>query len=202
MFNKRWLFFSYLVISFGSIGYMITNNYQFFESSALTASWLDNQVPFLVWTVPFYLMIFPSIVAIPWLLKNENMFRRSFWGSFILCVSSLLVFVVFPTHINEREMIAPVIESSSFWKPWYGFVYQFDTANNCLPSFHVSMGVICTLMFYKERPIVFWVYFVMAILVAVSTLTMKQHYFVDVLGGVVFGILSYLIALKIFPIKK
>jgi membrane-associated phospholipid phosphatase len=75
-----------------------------------------------------------------------------------------------------------------------------DTPANCCPSLHVSTAFLTAFIFIdssseggvrRERRGYLAIYLVWAFAIAVSTLTTKQHYLVDVVTGFVLALAHY-----------
>lgn len=62
-------------------------------------------------------------------------------------------------------------------------VRNTDQPINCAPSLHVSLAYQIALGFLKDQKRYFPLVFSWATLLALSTLTTKQHYFLDVILG-------------------
>jgi membrane-associated phospholipid phosphatase len=75
-----------------------------------------------------------------------------------------------------------------------GLLHSADTPGNACPSVHVGMTFLAGFGFIKEKRYLFPIFMVWALLISLSTLTVKQHYFMDVLSGVVMAILFYFLA--------
>ena len=84
---------------------------------------------------------------------------------------------------------------------------MIDGPHNTFPSGHVTFAWLLVLFvnlsqYVKEHQWVRFVYFCWAILVSISTLTLKQHYIVDVISGFAFALLTYFLAKRIFVRKQ
>jgi len=65
----------------------------------------------------------------------------------------------------------------------FAVLYGTDPATNCVPSLHVSLALLGATSFWPERRRLAGACLGWATLIAVSTLTTKQHYAVDVVSG-------------------
>lgn len=87
-------------------------------------------------------------------------------------------------------------------------VYSVDgdaVAWNLFPSYHCLISLCCYLGIFRQKEISlgFRIYsFVMVILISMSTVFTKQHYFVDILGGLAIPIITYVIIYFINPGKR
>jgi membrane-associated phospholipid phosphatase len=63
----------------------------------------------------------------------------------------------------------------------------------CLPSMHVALSVLpaALSLHVLERPLARWTSVVLAGLITLSTLTLKEHYFLDAATGVLLGLCAY-----------
>jgi membrane-associated phospholipid phosphatase len=69
-----------------------------------------------------------------------------------------------------------------------------DSPWNCFPSVHVSITSLVVMAVWRCRRRWGVVYACWTLLIVVSTLTTKQHYALDILGGMAMAAMVYLIA--------
>jgi membrane-associated phospholipid phosphatase len=142
---------------------------------------IDRAVPFLPWTFIFYtsdyLLIFIAILMISELSRFQAYARMCFW---VLIISGLFFFFYPTTYprpsypTDENWLVSLVM----------GLVGAADTPRNCFPSMHVALTAVATLGVRYKGPRVFSLFCLWSLAIFVSTLTTKQHYFADILGGV------------------
>lgn len=141
------------------------------EPRLLSPSVIDRAIPFLPWTIVVYLSQFAFLFLALWLQTDSRALTRAFAAIAVATLLSCAVFVVWPTTIAR-----PSVESVAFDALWL-----FDVPSNCFPSLHVALAAIAAAFWPRRRAVgVVW-----AVAIALSTLTTKQHYAVDVLGGTV-----------------
>lgn len=105
-----------------------------------------------------------------------------------------LIFVLFPTT-NVRPEIA--VDSLSTFL--LNGVYQVDLATNLFPSIHCLVSWFCFIGVRGQKKVPKWYQIfscTAAILVCASTQFTKQHYLIDVAGGILLAELSYYLAKK------
>jgi membrane-associated phospholipid phosphatase len=80
-------------------------------------------------------------------------------------------------------------------------VVSVDGAANCAPSSHVFYAVLAALLVGRaaRTPAVRAAVWVLAVAVSATTVTTGQHYFVDVVGGVVVSLFGYSAVRALLP---
>lgn len=131
---------------------------------------------------------------------------------FVVLISFLIGFLILwlaPTKMDRNA--EGLIDYANSDKPlaWLlKMVYTVDggdVAWNLFPSYHCLISLCCYLAVFrrKEIHIGFRIYsLVMVLLISMSTVFTKQHYFVDILGGWAIPIVVYVIIYFINPGEK
>ena len=153
--------------------------------------YLDNKIPFWGWTVYIYDMFYPfSIIAFILLYKkDEKAYYKGIISAIMGCIICYIIYLFLPTI-----MIRPEIPN---YDPLTNLVlkitYYFDNPPlNCFPSLHcifcfqVMFAYIKSNNTIKRKLIVS----VIAILIVLSTLLVKQHYILDVISAFLICILT------------
>ena len=96
------------------------------------------------------------------------------------------VFLIYPTTI-----LRPPIAGGGLSADLLRWVRALDPPNNCFPSLHVGLAFLCSMLLMRASRRTGMIVFVWAILVAGSTLTTKQHYFLDIAGGLLVAGLGF-----------
>ena len=116
---------------------------------------------------------------------DADEFYRGF--SFLACgmTISLIIFTIFPTTFCHRP---EVLTGNAFEQFWLRFIYGADKPTNVFPSIHVynSLAVHIALAkckALKNKPAVRYASLVLCILICMSTIFLKQHSVLDVIGG-------------------
>jgi len=106
------------------------------------------------------------------------------------CISNT-IFLIFPT-----KMLRPTIESTDFWSRWLRWTYRHDLPFNAWPSMHVSSALIIGWLWWHnvsrvslQVAGVIWMLAVMT-----STVLVKQHSLLDIIGGIMVGLASIWLA--------
>lgn len=124
-------------------------------------------------------------------VKKYDDFLLVMFFFIILTLASVATFIIFPTRIGRIDIIFDGLVGRLF-----KILYFMDGPNNLFPSSHVSSAVYISLVngyFCPKSKIWVWI---LAVLISASTLFIKQHFLLDVVGGILFGLAAY-VALRI-----
>lgn len=146
---------------------------------------LDHMIPFLPQAVIIYVLAF-----ITWIVgyivtgrESREVCYQIMSAEIIAKLACLVIFLVLPT-----AMVRPEVTGSGFCNWLTRIIYAADTPDNLFPSVHCLENWIFFRASFRCKKVgraYRVVMGVMALLVFASTLFIKQHLFLDVLGGVV-----------------
>lgn len=177
-----------------SVLYLASNHFHVFAPIELQRTWVDLAVPFMPNTVWIYLseyLFFPVVYVACRDTANLSKYMYSFLS---LQLVSCLVFVAWPTTY-PRDLFPLPDGLNALTAYVFSALRQTDTPANCCPSLHVSSVYLATLPLLDEGPEArrkyFPVFFAWATAIAVSTLTTKQHYLIDVVAGFALGLAHF-----------
>lgn len=196
------------VYSWVLLAIILTVNYiVYFGSRTFTSSLkhyslvisLDRKLPFISFFILFYLLAY-----LQWIIgfvmigrgRREVVFQM-FIGELIAKGIALVCFVLLPTAVGEIRPGIETLEDGGIWNMLTGLIYSMDAADNCFPSIHCLESWVCFRGALKLEKVPKWyVYamFVMTLFVFASTVFVKQHVLVDIVGGVAaveIGLLIY-----------
>jgi hypothetical protein len=165
--------------SFLYIGYQLTNRYPLSTPHTLPLLQFERDIPFLVWTVvPYFLLI--GGMYLPVLLQSRARLIEAMTALTITVLINYSIFILFPTVMDRP----PVPVGDSFAEVLYRWLIGIDTPANCFPSGHISVPAIgCWYLMQERSPVRGrWITAVYVVL-ALSVLTTKQHYAIDIPGG-------------------
>ncbi|MDR3239631.1 MAG: phosphatase PAP2 family protein [Clostridiales bacterium] len=156
---------------------------------------LDQKIPFIPWFVIPYVVWFLFIafgLCYTGLRSKENFYKLVIFLGGAMSIAYLL-YTLFP----NQQALRPHITENGLLSAWVKWVYTVDTPTNVCPSVHVlnAFAVSAALLHTKEfarskaRTLFVAVYFV---LVCLSTIFIKQHSVVDVICGLLIGLLFYI----------
>lgn len=177
--STKWMYCILIVIGF-LVPYAIVNH---LPLDRYTISFIlgEERVPFLPWTFIVYISAFIQGAIIIRHAPPKFLPRAVFIASCMLLVG-IMFFLLLP--IEYPRSLYPNTNSL------INFFRQTDAAGNCLPSLHVAMTIFLTsyyTLFEKSllRKSLMWLW---TVAIIISVLTTKQHYLVDIFGGIVLTI--------------
>ena len=175
---------------FAAIAYLTSNHFHIFPPHTLPISWVDRVVPFLPETVWIYVSEYVYF-AVVYLTSRDTLNLNKFLYSFLsLQVFSILIFWLGPPAYPRDSFPFPA-NLGPLTRFVFASLRQVDTPANCFPSLHVSSVYLCSFLFFDEQREKFPFFFVWATAIALSTLTTKQHYAVDVAAGFGLAVIFY-----------
>jgi membrane-associated phospholipid phosphatase len=187
-YRNRWLCFG-AVFVYAWILYFASNHQTLVPARFLPLTAVDTRTPFLPWTGWIYAAVFVMPVFACLAARTDADVRALVFSFAGMITLDTIVFIAYPT-VYPR----PVFRFVS----WTGFplalVRLGDTPLNCFPSQHVSVAFLTA--FYLRRFSKSWgtPCLLLAIAIAISTLTTKQHYFWDVIAGALAAGAAYRLA--------
>lgn len=156
---------------------------------------LDRLIGFQPHAMPVYLSLWVYVSLPPALLSTRRELYHYGLAMAATCLAGLLVFYFWPT-------IVPVADIDWAQYPNVDFLKNIDAAGNAFPSLHVATAVfsgICLHHLLRRFGAPHWLHslnWIWCIGITYSTLATKQHVAVDVLGGLVLGIVAAYLALR------
>lgn len=148
---------------------------------------LDRLIPFQELFVIPYCMWYPLLVAVglSLLVRDSKGFRRYMCFLAVSFFLSELIWFLIP---NGQDLRPPVMPRDNFFSRWVAGLYSIDTNTNVFPSVHVvgSIGAAWAVWDscpFRRKPALRWGTVVLAALICLSTLFIKQHTVLDVAGG-------------------
>lgn len=177
------------------------NNLVYFGSRLLTngrihydiSIGLDNKIPFLPWMMVFYwsCYLFWGINYILSVREDEDTARRFALSDMLGKTVCLIFYIALPTTMQRPE-----VSGNGVWESIIRLLYEVDAADNLFPSIHCFVSWMSYLGIRKTGRIPKWYKIfslVYALLVCLSTVTVKQHVILDVFAGVLLAEATYYI---------
>lgn len=196
--KSKWFFF-FLGGAATLILYQWTNRFYWTEPQPLKFDAVDRMMPFWPWTVWVYFTEYIFFIVAYFGLRSQELVTRYFYAYMAILLVSIGIFIVFPVTFPRADY---PVEGVTFSEQALLFLRTYmDSPSNCLPSLHVSSCYISALCFWPENRKKAWWFIGWSTLVAISTMTSKQHYFIDVwtamiLTAIFFWVFFYRVEFK------
>lgn len=177
-------------------GYLLINAYLSRQGVAHDLALpIDYQIPFIKYFSPFYSIVyFIPVLTFFLCWKDYETIKaaaKAFIGAGLICFAC---FILYPVKYNLRAELHPPYD---FFTNILRFFYWIDQPFNCFPSLHVALAVISAVAVRRCRPRLAPVFYLLALIISASILFMKQHYVLDLVGGLaVSWLMSVLFLLK------
>ena len=160
-------------------------------------SWcaLDDGIPFVRGFVFAYVLWYPLMLGMTlWLLfRDRRAFLRYGWTVILGLTASIAIFLIFPSGQNLRPAAVPGNDLASWL---LRAIYAADTNTNVFPSMHV-VGTLAAMAAAFDTPSIprwaRWGVAALGVAINASTVLIKQHSVLDILGGIVLFGIVYLV---------
>lgn len=148
-------------------------------------TWLDDWIPFNEYFVIPYLLWFPYVggVILYFFLHSKEDYYRLCTCLFTGMTLSLAICTVFHNGTDLRVAVDP---DRNLCARLVAFLHQADTSTNVFPSIHVFNSIMVHTAVVKSQRFrrgTRMASLVLAVLICLSTVFLKQHSVVDVMGG-------------------
>ena len=187
------LYFPVYLLLFYVVEHAVTQGYW--------VSWcpLDDWIPFVRQFVYFYVLWYPLMVGMTlWLLvRDTRAFVRYGWTVIIGLTASIAIFFLFPSGQELRPAQVPGDDLAAML---VRAIYAVDTNTNVFPSMHVVGTLAAVRAAWDTRSIsgrMRWAIAVLGVLINLSTVLIKQHSALDILGG---AVLFAIVALPVYAL--
>lgn len=156
---------------------------------------LDSLVPFQEWFIIPYFLWFLLIPAMFLYLgfTNKQDFRQFVLFLFSGMTLYLIICTIFPNGQNMR----PLIDSDkNVLTRFISMLWTVDTSTNVFPSIHAYNSIAVGIAAIRNeklshKPVVLFGIVVLCISICLSTVFLKQHSVLDVLGAIIMAMLFY-----------
>jgi membrane-associated phospholipid phosphatase len=167
--------------------YAFSGRFHFYQPMHLNLSMLDKMVPFMpdsIWVYHSqFLLVFVAMLT----CRDELRCTIVYYAILLAAGIAFVFFLLMPTELLHQHIDFYGIKAIL----WH-VLYLTDTPANCFPSLHVALAILAArALMIKNK---FWQICapVWAGLICLSTLTTKQHYAVDVVGGIALATFSFI----------
>ena len=151
---------------------------------------IDSWFPYVAWTWviyyfgDLYILFWGSIVV--WRLPSRQFYRAAVAYAAMIVVGAGM-------HL-ALPGISPWPENGSAVQQWFHEQITYDR-NVCLPSMHVALALLPSCMTFDafRSRAAGTVAIIISAFIAISTVTLKEHFVLDVIAGIVLALAVYAI---------
>ena len=155
---------------------------------------LDDMIPLCEYFLIPYLLWFAALagILVYTLLFDVKSFRRFMWFIILTYSAAMVIYLLYPTCQELRP--AQFLRDNVFTR-FLGWFYTFDTNTNVCPSIHVLGAVAVWATAWQAKglstPARRAAVTVLAVLICLSTVFLKQHSVLDVLAALPVCAIAY-----------
>ena len=165
---------------------------------------LDDLIPFCELFLIPYLLWFLALAGmlVYTLLFDVKSFRRFMWFIMFTYTVTLVIYLIFPTC---QQLRPESFVRDNVLTRFLGWFYTFDTNTNVCPSIHVIGAAAVMFTAWHAKGLSNWpgriAFTVLAVLISLSTVFLKQHSAVDVIAAVPVCAVGYGLAFARTPVS-
>jgi membrane-associated phospholipid phosphatase len=153
----------------------------------------DASIPFVPQFVFAYLLYYPWVLTPIPILRSRAQFYHAVSAFGLVQLVATTIFMLFPSHMTR-----PVIIGDGISHELLRVMYRLDNGFNLIPSLHVAHSMLVALFFRSLRPKLFPIVAFGTLMISVSTVFVKQHYFLDIPAGMALAIVAYYASVPIY----
>lgn len=183
----------FMALFFTMYLYLLKNPY--FTVIHIAPIFVDNWIGFKPNYLYFYLSLWVYVSLVPALMKNRK--ELIYYGIYIgaVCLIGVGFYILFPTSVPQYA-----IDLHQY--PQFSLLKTIDTAGNAFPSLHVATAFFSAFWFdylliqMKGNIGIRMMSAVWCLGIIYSTMAIKQHLFMDVIGGLILGGILAVLSLR------
>lgn len=155
------------------------------NNAILIGGCIDNVIPFKIIAIIPYCIWFFLIFIIPYYYykKDKDLISKYILSYVLITLIANIIFILCPTTVNR-----PIVTGNDILSSMAKIVFYVDSNPvNCFPSLHCAISflwIIYTLQMKNTNKYLKITISIISILIILSTLFIKQHVFIDMIGGI------------------
>jgi len=183
----------FITLFFGAYFYLL--KHPAYPTTVMPITWLDRLIGFQPQALPLYLSLWVYVSLPPTLLATRRELVGYGLAMILTCLAALLVFYFWPT-------IVPAAHIDWVQYPDVNFLKNVDASGNSCPSLHVATAIFSGIWLHhllRRFGAPLWLLGfngVWCIGIVYSAMATRQHVAVDVLAGLVLGVLAAWLSLR------
>jgi membrane-associated phospholipid phosphatase len=165
----------------------------------------NEKMPFLAWT------IYPYVLAYPfWALTFIYISTRSKENMYKILTMSLVTFIIcgiwyffWQSDVESWRLTSGLFINNDYATPRTDlnfteslviWIYNAAGPRNALPSMHTLMSWLCILTLRLDKKVPIWpkvIIWTLSLTIIIATQTLKQHYIIDLIVGIILAEAAY-----------
>jgi membrane-associated phospholipid phosphatase len=140
-----------------------------------------------------YYPMFPVIGGLLYGHRKQQLFRRLMYSAVLMYMISFAVYLGFPCEGPRRALSGFISPPKGYVFSWHVHLIQAGAGvhGNALPSSHVGLAVVCSLIAYRWRPGLGVLLAICTALISAGAVYDGYHYLSDIMAGIVVALTSY-----------
>lgn len=148
----------------------------------------DFYVPFSAWWILIYYFWF-LFLAFYYIVIDVYSKKAVYRVVAVELISFVILFIFFLAYPTTNVRL-PEYREDGFFGALVANLYRMDRPTNLFPSMHVYASWLCFVIVRREKKIPLWLRILslnLAILIIISTQTLKQHYVLDIVSAILYA---------------
>lgn len=166
---------------------------------------IDDMIPVVeIFVVPYFLW-FPYLILgmIAIAIRSRKISRKT---SYMLMTGMSLFIVISLVYPNALELRAAIPDRQNIFMDLINYLHSIDTPTDVLPSLHVYDAIVVAAglhLTFKDKKILLILSDILAFLIVLSTMFIKQHSIIDVISAIILFIPVFIVICYVIkPVNK
>ena len=185
-----------LVAAYFGIFFPLINFLSRGRDAHVLLSSIDNQIPFIPWSMMVYLSAFFMPLLVYFFVKDMKLYHKMVISWMVVLSVAFFIYIIYPVEVILRPDM-----SATIFRPVFEWYFVITPPYNSLPSLHVAQPFLAAFFSFKADKKYWWM-FVWAALITVSILFTKIHYFVDMIAGFALAVIVYLVVMRLMRDRR
>lgn len=147
-----------------------------------------------------YLSFYPLIALTLITLIKKKLYlelRTVLLAAIFTQIISYLFYLSFQTYVER-----PTVILGNIFGALVKWLYSIDMPYNAFPSLHASVSFLALIAWTRMKSKIRFLMIAITILIIISTLFVKQHYVIDIMGGIILAAGTYQLSVRLLPNNK